>query len=122
MKFADKEVGGVQLPEDAPSWLIQLAGAVQSIPREEFSRQIKSFTSSLEQRWHDSAVNEARRLVEAYDLQPKDVFSRSVGVKKAQGSRNVKYMDPNTGNSWSGRGRRPDWLSGKDLTEFQVKA
>lgn len=49
MKFADKEVGGVQLPEDAPSWLIQLACAVQSIPGKQFSRQIKSFTTSIEQ-------------------------------------------------------------------------
>ena len=59
--------------------------------------------------------------MEAYDLQPKDVFSRSAGVKKAEVSREAKYMDPNTGKSWSGRGRRPDWLAGKDLAEFLVK-
>lgn len=122
MNYADKEVGGVQLLEDAPSWLIQLAGSVQSIPRSEFSRQIQAFTTSLEQRWRESAVNETKRLVAAYDLQPRDVFSRGAGVNKAQGSRDAKYMDPNTGTSWSGRGRRPDWLSGKDLAEFQVKA
>lgn len=121
MKFADKEVGGVQLPEDAPSWLIQLAGSVQSIPRAEFSRQIQAFTRSLEQRWRDTAVNEAKRLVAAYDLQPRDLFSRGAGTRKATASKDAKYMDPNTGKSWNGRGRRPAWLSGKDLAEFQVQ-
>ncbi len=77
MKSADKEVGGLQLPEDSPSWLIQLAGAVQSIPREEFMRHITSYTDALEKRWRDSAREEVKRLVAAYDLQPKDVFVRS---------------------------------------------
>lgn len=61
-------------------------------------------------------------MISAYDLQPKHVFSRSAGAKKAKASRDAKYIDPHTGKSWSGRGRRPDWLVGNELAEFQVKA
>jgi len=122
MKSADKEVGGLQLPEDSPSWLIQLAGAVQSIPREEFMRHITSYTDALEKRWRDSAREEVKRLVAAYDLQPKDVFVRSGLSARGGLIAAVQYRDGKTGKTWSGRGRKPAWLSGKDLAEFRVQA
>ena len=122
MKNTEKEVGGVQLPEGSPSWLIQLSGSVQSIPREEFSRHINSFTALLAKRWQESAINEARRLVDAYDLTPQDVFSRSAGAKTVRSSQNAKYIDIQSGNTWSGRGRRPAWLIGKDPAQFLVMA
>ncbi|KAK46201.1 histidine biosynthesis protein [Caballeronia jiangsuensis] len=31
-----------------------------------------------------------------------------------------KYRDPATGSTWSGRGRVPAWILGKDRGEFQV--
>ena len=122
MKDTEKEVGGVQLLEGSPSWLIQLSGSVQSIPREEFSRHINSFTALLAKRWQESAINEARRLVDAYDLTPQDVFSRSAGAKTVRSAQNAKYIDIQSGNTWSGRGRRPAWLIGKDPAQFLVMA
>lgn len=37
----------------------------------------------------------------------------------------IKYRDPETGNHWSGRGKKPEWLkekleTGHDLEEFAV--
>lgn len=29
-----------------------------------------------------------------------------------------KYMDPLSGRTWSGRGRRPNWMVGKNIEEF----
>ncbi|WP_235028253.1 H-NS histone family protein [Caballeronia choica] len=34
----------------------------------------------------------------------------------------VKYRDPVTGATWSGRGRAPRWIIGKDRGEFLVTA
>jgi DNA-binding protein H-NS len=34
----------------------------------------------------------------------------------------VKYRDPVTGATWSGRGRAPRWIIGKDRDEFLVTA
>lgn len=36
-------------------------------------------------------------------------------------SRPVRYRNPETGETWSGRGRRPKWISGnKDIDRFRV--
>lgn len=33
----------------------------------------------------------------------------------------AKYMDPETGCTWSGRGRRPKWMKGKeDIEQFRL--
>lgn len=34
----------------------------------------------------------------------------------------AKYRDPETGKTWSGRGRRPDWIktAGDDLSKFEI--
>lgn len=32
-----------------------------------------------------------------------------------------KYRDPETGSTWSGRGRAPRWLSGKDRASFEIQ-
>lgn len=31
-----------------------------------------------------------------------------------------KYWDPQTGSTWSGRGRTPRWMAGKDPEEFRI--
>ncbi|WP_420536683.1 H-NS family nucleoid-associated regulatory protein [Escherichia fergusonii] len=32
----------------------------------------------------------------------------------------AKYRDPKTGTTWSGRGRMPAWLVGKQLNRFLI--
>ncbi|WP_457844072.1 H-NS family nucleoid-associated regulatory protein [Staphylococcus aureus] len=31
-----------------------------------------------------------------------------------------KYRDPATGATWTGRGKPPNWIVGKDRTPFQI--
>jgi DNA-binding protein H-NS len=38
---------------------------------------------------------------------------------KEQGS-TAKYRDPATGATWSGRGRAPHWIAGKDRDDFLI--
>lgn len=33
----------------------------------------------------------------------------------------IKYRDPETGSTWTGRGRAPLWLNGKDKNDFLIK-
>ncbi|MDB5855299.1 MAG: histone family protein nucleoid-structuring protein [Herminiimonas sp.] len=33
----------------------------------------------------------------------------------------AKYLDPSTGMTWSGRGRKPKWLVGKEPGQFRIK-
>ncbi|ACD21688.1 H-NS histone family protein [Paraburkholderia phytofirmans] len=32
----------------------------------------------------------------------------------------VRYRDPDSGSTWSGRGKPPRWIAGKDRASFQV--
>jgi len=33
-----------------------------------------------------------------------------------------KYMNPETGQTWSGRGKTPKWLEGRRKSRFEIKA
>lgn len=66
-----------------------------------------------------TAIAQARELVVQYGLTPDDVFS--TGKRKASASVGVaKYRDPETGATWTGRGKPPNWILGKDRTAFAI--
>ena len=75
------------------------------------------------------AITKIRAIVEEYDLKASDIFevktrkSSSTREPKAAGKRGVvaaKYKDPISGKTWSGRGRTPLWLDGKNKEDFVV--
>lgn len=49
-----------------------------------------------------------------------DLLSSKKSSGKAHKPVAVKYRDPDTGQHWTGRGREPKWLKGKDRTKFEV--
>ena len=63
------------------------------------------------------AVTEARALIQEHGLTAADVFPAA----KAKGSVGApKYRDPATGATWTGRGKPPNWIVGKDRAPFQI--
>lgn len=60
----------------------------------------------------DAVVQDIRAKVAEYGITEKDIFgrhrSRTGTQVKSPGE--VKYRDPKTGATWSGRGRPPEWL------------
>ena len=43
-------------------------------------------------------------------------------VRRGNGDKVVaKFRDPETGKTWSGRGREPVWIKGKDREEFKIQ-
>ncbi|KVP64343.1 H-NS histone [Burkholderia ubonensis] len=42
------------------------------------------------------------------------------GVRSRKTEVRPKYWDPETGATWSGRGRMPLWLVGQDLEKFRL--
>jgi len=65
------------------------------------------------------AIREVRRLIEVYELTPQDIFD----IEEAMPGEvpNAKYRDPETGDTWSGKGRPPRWIIGKDREQFLIK-
>ena len=47
MNYKDKLVGDVELAPNAPAWLVQLAGSLQNVDRDEYLKQIEDFNVSI---------------------------------------------------------------------------
>jgi DNA-binding protein H-NS len=71
-----------------------------------------------------AAVSKVRELVAEYGLTAQDVFpgraAKSGAPKAAAGKVAAKYRDPATGQTWTGRGKAPKWIEGKDRTPFVI--
>jgi len=70
-----------------------------------------------------SAVKEIQKMIAEFELKPEDLFAgiqpRSRRVKR-RGPAIAKYRDPVSGAVWSGRGREPRWIAGRDRQKFLI--
>ena len=85
----------------------------------EKQKELETQIEAARKREMAEAVAQVRELVEKYQMQPDDIFAKS----KGRVTRKVppKYRDPVSGKTWSGRGRAPKWIDGKDREEFLIK-
>jgi DNA-binding protein H-NS len=70
-----------------------------------------------------SAVAKVRELVAEYGLTVQDIFpgrGAKTGAVKAASKVAAKYRDAATGQTWTGRGKAPKWIEGKDRTPFVI--
>lgn len=74
-------------------------------------------------------LEDVRQKVAAYGLTPQDVFGRkrvAKGTKAASPAKPaaaVKYRDPKSGATWSGKGRAPGWIAkARNRDKFLVEA
>ncbi|REG45541.1 DNA-binding protein H-NS [Paraburkholderia sp. BL6669N2] len=65
-----------------------------------------------------SALEKVRETVAEFSFTPEQVFGKR--RKNAGRPAAAKYRDPETGNTWSGRGRAPRWLKDQDLERFRI--
>jgi DNA-binding protein H-NS len=93
---------------------------------QEYQEQIAKLQVLAEQARQDELV-EARRkvreLMDAHKLSPSDFVEPNKKTKQAgkKGAVQAKYRDPDSGATWTGRGRAPRWLNGRDKEEFLIK-
>ncbi len=59
------------------------------------------------------AIDAARDLVKQHDLKVSDLFALNTPT-------NARYRNPKTGETWTGRGRPPRWIEGRDRKPFEV--
>ena len=54
-----------------------------------------------------------------FQIKPEDLSLRH-GPKKHSGPVAAKYRDPQSGATWTGRGRAPRWLADQDREKFLI--
>lgn len=64
------------------------------------------------------AVAKVKALVAEHGLTQQDIFGGAKRGRKASASVAPKYKDAISGATWSGRGKAPKWIEGKDRSQF----
>ena len=68
-----------------------------------------------------SAIHQVKALVAEFGLTADEIFTSEKKARKgAHATVAAKYRDPETGETWSGRGRAPNWIAGKDRHAFAI--
>ena len=100
-------------------------GDIQTMPsyqellaqREQLDKQIKEAV----QREKADGIAKAKVIIEQYGLNASDLFSRKAGTSRGpSGKVAPKYRDPATGETWTGRGKAPKWIEGKNRSSFAI--
>ena len=78
----------------------------------------------------DKAIETIKSLIAEYDIRATDIFphahihinrrARNAGADH-RGRVAPKYRNPATGETWSGRGKAPLWIAGKDREQFLIR-
>ncbi|MFM0572594.1 H-NS histone family protein [Paraburkholderia caledonica] len=70
-----------------------------------------------------AAIREIQAEMEEWQIPLRDLQQVPGGRQPrvmTTGTQEPKYRDPSSGATWSGRGRAPGWIAGKDRTEFEI--
>jgi DNA-binding protein H-NS len=104
--------------------------------REKLDGQIQAFM----QRERAEGIAKAKKIIDEFGLLASDLFGRKGSGKgkrgrpalkgaasskkrvgKKRGKVAPKYKNPATGETWTGRGKAPKWIAGKDRSKFTIK-
>ena len=59
--------------------------------------------------------------VDLYRITETEILTALGFLKPTRPRAAAQYYDPTSGKSWSGRGKRPKWLIGKNLSDYLIR-
>jgi DNA-binding protein H-NS len=68
-----------------------------------------------------AVVAQIRALMTDYGIQGSDLGLTAKRKRKSGVPSVPKFQNPQTGETWTGRGRAPKWIEGKDRAKFAIK-
>jgi DNA-binding protein H-NS len=87
-------------------------------------KEVKTAMEEARRQEFEAVLLSIRRVVFDYGITERDIFGR----RKLDGGRDnrfgrvsAKYQNPETGETWTGRGRPPRWILGRAYEEFLIK-
>ena len=85
--------------------------------REALNAQIEELRKSENQ----AAIDKVRAIVAEFNLTEDDVFGKAKPKASTAGQKVApKYRDSATGATWTGRGKPPKWIEGKNRDEYLI--
>lgn len=68
------------------------------------------------------AIEEIKAKIQEYGITERDLFGGATKKRENQsGVVQPKYRNKETGETWTGRGKPPKWIAGKDKNLFLIK-
>jgi DNA-binding protein H-NS len=87
-------------------------------------KEVQAEMELARKREFEAVLVSIRRMVSEYGITARDIFGR----RKLDGGRDnrfgrvkAKYRNPETGETWTGRGRPPRWILGRTYDEFLIR-
>jgi len=65
----------------------------------------------------EDVIREIQECVSLLGITQADIFGKDARHKQR---RKAKYFDPATGKTWSGLGREPLWIKGRNRADFEI--
>jgi len=101
------------------------APAVSGSQLEALIAQQKEIERQIEEvrfRERDSTLQDIRQKIALFEFTPAELGlgGRGRPAKRVRAGVAPKFRDPETGSTWSGRGKPPKWIAGKDRTSFVI--
>lgn len=67
-----------------------------------------------------AVIAQIREVMGQYGIMASDLEIKKSRSKRKVTTAAVKFRDPQSGSTWTGRGRAPAWILGKDRKEYEV--
>lgn len=88
-------------------------------------KQLQAQADEIRRAEAESAKQQIKDIMDAYGLSADEVIA-TIGkppkVKAEKTKIEALYKDPDSAATWSGRGKPPRWIAGKDRDQFRIKA
>lgn len=68
----------------------------------------------------DAALAKVQQLIAEFEFTQENVFPKQPPRSGTTKRVTPKYRDPQTGQTWSGRGKAPKWIQGRERNEFLI--
>jgi DNA-binding protein H-NS len=85
---------------------------------------LQAQAARLKEEEKEQAIGMARTMISAYGITARDLgLDKSPKGKtgpKAGNKIAAKYRDPQSGATWSGRGKTPRWINGADRSQYAI--
>ena len=84
--------------------------------------KLQALAESARQAEINDAIKKIKELMQAHGVTVADLSSaRSAKPAKDKATVAAQFKNPETGETWTGRGRAPRWLDGKDREAYRIK-
>lgn len=83
--------------------------------------QLEQQAREVRQTERNEALDKIRELMHTYEITASELQRPAKKASTQRQAVAAKYKDPESGATWTGRGRAPLWLKGRPKDEFLIK-